>query len=85
MGGAWYPSLVERFGCVRPFFCHYFAPFGAKMCEDRFDCLVGITRIVLVEFLDKLLLNVVDDALDTDVGDRFLEIKCHLQFFGLHL
>ena len=37
--------------------------------------MVGVPKIVLVEFFNVLFFDAVDDALDTDVGDRFLEFE----------
>ena len=45
------------------------------MVKDTFDGVVDIAEVLIVEFLHVLLLNVVNDALDANVGDRFLQVK----------
>jgi hypothetical protein len=40
--------------------------------QYAFEGVVGIPNVLLVEFFDVLYLNTVNDALDTDVGDRLL-------------
>ncbi len=83
--GAWYPGVVDCVGCIRAFFCHDLAPFGAKMGEDSFDCLVGIAKVIFIEFLNVLFFDAVDDTLDSNVGDCLLEIECRLKLLGLCL
>ena len=50
--------VVECFGCVCALLSHDFAPVDAEMIDDRFDCLVRIAEIFLVELFDVLLLVV---------------------------
>ncbi len=45
------------------------------MFEEGLYCLVGVAEVVFVELLNVLLLNAVDDALYTYVGDGLLKIK----------
>ncbi len=45
------------------------------MAENTFDGVDGVTEILIVEFFDLLIFDAGNDALDTDVGDRLLQIK----------
>ena len=45
------------------------------MHEDSFDCLIGIPKVVFIEFLKILFLDIVDVVLDPNVGDCLLEVK----------
>ena len=45
------------------------------MAENTFDGVDGILEILFIEFFDLLFFNAVNDALDTDVGDRLLQVK----------
>jgi hypothetical protein len=42
------------------------------MVENTSDGVVGIPKVLLIEFFDILFFDAVDDALDTNVGDHFL-------------
>ncbi len=75
MSGAGYPCVVECLGSIRAFFGHHLTPIGAKVSKEGLDCLVGIAKVVFIELLDGLLLNTVDDALCTYVGDGLLKFK----------
>jgi hypothetical protein len=78
MSRAGYPCMLEHLGGIRVFFGHCLTPIGAKVCKERLDCLVGIAKEVFIELFDVLLLNAVNDALHTYVGDGFLKFKCLL-------
>ena len=67
---AGYPSVVKCVGRVGAFFCHYLAPFHSEMGKEGLDRLVGVSKVVFIEFLDILVFDTVDDALDADVGAR---------------
>ncbi len=67
--------MVEYLGGIHAFFGHHLTPIGVKMCKEGLDCLVGIAKVVFVELLNVLLLNAVDDALYTYVGDCLLKFK----------
>jgi hypothetical protein len=75
MSGAGYPFEVE---CLGAFFGHHLTPVGAKVCDEGLDHLVGIAKVVFIELLDLLLINAVNDALYTNVGDGLLKFKCLL-------
>jgi hypothetical protein len=75
MSGAGYPCVVECLGGIRAFLGHHLTPIGAKVCKEGLFCLVGVAKVVLIELLDKLLLNAVDDALHAYVDDGLLKIK----------
>ena len=75
MSGAGYPCVVECFDGIRALLGHHLAPICAKMFEEGFYHLVGVAKVVFVELLDELLLNAVDDALYTYVGDGLLKVK----------
>ncbi len=75
MGGAGYPSVVECLGGIRVFLGHHLTPICAKVCKEGLYCLVGVAKVVLIEPLDVLLLNAVNDALYTDVGDGLLKVE----------
>jgi hypothetical protein len=47
--------------------------------EEGLYCLVDIAEVVLIELLDVLLLNAVNDALYTYVGDGLMKVKCLLK------
>jgi hypothetical protein len=79
MNGAGYPCMVECLGGIRAFLDHHLTPIGAKVCKKGLYCLVGIAKVVLIELLNVLLLNAVDDALYTYVGDGLLKFKCLLK------
>ncbi len=82
MSGAGYPCVVESFGGISVFLGHHLTPICAKVLEEGLYCLVGVAKVVLIELLGILLLNAVNDALYTYVGDcllkveRLLEILC---------
>jgi hypothetical protein len=44
------------------------------MVENTFDGVVGVPKILFVEFFDLLFFDAVDDALDTNVGDCLLQV-----------
>jgi hypothetical protein len=46
-----------------------------QRCKEGLYPLVGIAKVVLIELLDVLLLNAVNDALYTNVGDCLLKVK----------
>ncbi len=75
MSGAGYTCVVERLCGIRAFFGHYLTPIGAKVSKEGLDCLVGVAKVVFIELLDVLLLNAVDDALYTYVGDGLLKFE----------
>jgi hypothetical protein len=79
MSGAGYSCGVERLGDIHAFLGHHLAPICAKVCKEGLYCLVGIAKVVLIELLDVLLLNSIDDALYTYVGDGLLKVKCLLK------
>ena len=64
--------LKESFGGVSDFPCHGIAPVGSEMVEKTFDGVVGIPKILLIEFFKILFFDAVDYALDTDVGDHLM-------------
>ncbi len=80
VGHVGYPCLIEGFGGVSAFPCHDLAPVGLEMVENTFDGAVGVPEVLFVEFFDILFFDAVDDALDTDVGDRLLQVKFFLKF-----
>ncbi len=69
MHGAGYPCVVESFGGIRALLGHHLTPICAKVFKEGLYHLVGVAKVVLIELLDVLLLNAVDDALHTYVGD----------------
>jgi hypothetical protein len=75
-----YPCLIEGFGGVSAFPCHDLAPVGLEMVENTFDGVVGVPKVLFIEFFDILFLDAVNDALNTDVGDRLLQVKFFLKF-----
>jgi hypothetical protein len=75
MSGAGYPCVVECLGGIRAFLGHHLTPICAKVCKEGLYCLVGVAKGVFIELLDILLLNAVNDALYTDVGDGLLKVK----------
>ena len=75
VGHVGHPCLVESRGCFHAFPCHELSPVCSEMVKDTFDGVVDIAEVLIVEFLHVLLLNVVNDALDANVGDRFLQVK----------
>ncbi len=78
MSGAGYPCVVERLGGTRA--CHL-TPICAKVLEEGLYCLVGVDKVVLIELLNVLLLNAVNDALYTYVGDSLLKVERLLKIF----
>jgi hypothetical protein len=54
---------------------YHLTPIGAMVCKEGLDCLVGMAKVVFIELLDVLLLNIVDDALYTYVGDGLLKFE----------
>ncbi len=85
MSGAAYPCVVESFGGTSAFLGHHLTPICAKVFEEGLYRLVGIAKVVLIELLDILLLNAVNDALYTYVGDGLLKVKCLLKINCVHL
>jgi hypothetical protein len=85
MSGAGYPCMVECFGGIRAFLGHHLAPICAKVFEEGLYHLVGIAKVVFVELLDVLLLNAVNDALYTYVGDGLLKVECLLKILCICL
>ncbi len=75
MGGAGYLCVVECLGGIRAFLGHHLAPICVKVFEEGLYRLVVIAKVVLIELLDVLLLNVVNDALYTYVGDDLLMVE----------
>jgi hypothetical protein len=45
------------------------------MHEDSFDCLIGIPKVVFIEFLKILFLDIVNVVLDPNIGDCLLEVN----------
>ncbi len=85
MSGAGYPCVVGHLGGIRAFLCHHLTPIGAKVCEEGLYPLVGVAKVVLIELLIVLLLNAVNDALYTYVGDGLLKFKCLLKILHVRL
>jgi hypothetical protein len=79
MSGAGYPYMVECLGGIHTFLGHHLTPIGAKVCKEGLYCLVGVAKVVLIELLDKLLLNAINDALYTYVGGNLLKFECLLK------
>ncbi len=79
MSGAGYPCVVESFGGIRAFLGHHFTQICAKVFEEGLYRLVGAAKVVLIELLNVLLLNAVDYALYTYVGDGLLKVKSPLK------
>ncbi len=79
VGHVGYPCLIEGFGGVSAFPCHDLAPVGSEMVENTFDGVVGIPKVLFVEFFDILFFNAVDYALDANVGDCLLQVKLFLK------
>jgi hypothetical protein len=75
VGHVGYPSLIEGFSGISAFPCHDLSPVGLEMVENNFDGVVGVPEVLIVEFFNILFSNAVDDALDTDVSDRLLQVK----------
>ncbi len=80
-----YPCLIEGFGGISAFPCHDIEPVGSEMVENTFDGVVGIPKVLFVEFFDILFFNTVDYALDADVGDCLLQVKLFLKFLCFFL
>ncbi len=74
MSGAGYPCVVGSFGGICAFLGHHLAPICVKVFKEGLYCLVGTAKGVLIEFRNILLLNAVDDALYTYVGDSLLKV-----------
>jgi hypothetical protein len=74
------PCPIEGFGGISAFPCHDLAPVGSEMVENTFDGVVGLPKVLFIEFFDKLFFDAVDDALDTNVGDPLLQVKFFLKF-----
>ncbi len=85
MSGAGYPCVVEYLGGIRALLGHHLTPIWAKLCKEGLYHLVGIAKVVLIELLDVLLLNAVNDALYTNVGDGLLKVECLLKIIWVHL
>ncbi len=85
VGHVGYPCLIEGFGGFSAFPCHDLAPVGSEMVENTFDGVVGVPKVLFAEFFDILFFDAVDDALDTDVGDRLLQVKFFSKFLCFFL
>jgi hypothetical protein len=85
VGHVGYPSLIGGFGDVSAFSCHDLAPVGSEMVENTFDGVIVVPEVLFVKFFNILFFNAVDDVLDTDVGDRLLQVKFFLKFLSLFL
>ncbi len=70
---------------IRAFLGHYLTPICVKVFEEGLYCLVGIAEVVLIELLDVLLLNAVDDAFYTYVGDGLLKVEHLLKILHVRL
>jgi hypothetical protein len=46
-----------------------------KVCKEGLHSLVGIAKVVFIELLDVLLLNAVNNALYSNVGDGLLKVE----------
>ena len=55
------------------------------MMENIFDGVVGIPKVLFVEFFDILFFDAVNDALDTNVDYCLLQLKFFLKFFCFFL
>jgi hypothetical protein len=55
------------------------------MVENTFDGVVVVPEVLFVEFFNILFFNAVDDALDTNAGDRLLQVKFFLKFLRFFL
>jgi hypothetical protein len=55
------------------------------MVENTFDGVVGVPKVLFVEFFDILFFAAVNDALDTNAGDRLLQVKFFLKFLHFFL
>ncbi len=85
MSGAGYPCVVESFSGICAFLGHHLTPICVKVFEEGLYPLVGVAKVVLIELLDILLLNAVNDALYTYVGDGLLKVECLLKILCVRL
>ncbi len=85
MSGAGYLCVVECLGGIRAFLGHHLTPVCAKVCKEGLYCLVGIAKVVFIELLNILLLNAVNNALYTNVGDNLLKVECLLKILCVRL
>jgi hypothetical protein len=85
VGHVGYPCLIEGFGGISAFPCLDLAPVGLEMMENIFDGVVGITKVLFVEFFNILFFNAVNDAFNTNVGDRLLQVKFLLKLLHFFL
>ena len=51
------------------------------MVEECFDHLVGVAKVVFVEFLHALFFHALNDVLDANGGYSLLEVKLFLKSF----
>ncbi len=85
VGHVGYPCLIEGFGGISAFPCHDLAPVGSEMVENTFDGVVGVPEVLFIEFFDIQFFDAVDYALDTNVGDRLLQVEFFLKFLHFFL
>jgi hypothetical protein len=85
MSGARYPCVVESFGGTSAFLGHHLTLICAKVFEEGLYHLVSVAKVVLIELLDILLLNAVNDALYTYVGDGLFKVECLLKIICVRL
>ncbi len=84
VGHVGYPCLIESVGGVSAFPCHDLAPVGLEMVENTFDGVVGVPKVLFVEFFDILFFDAVDYAL-ANAGDCLLQVKFFLKFLHFFL
>ncbi len=85
VGHVGYPCPIEGFVGISAFPCHDLAPVGLEMMDNIFDGVVGIPKVLFVEFFSILIFDAVNDALNADVGDRLLKVKFLLKLLHFFL
>ncbi len=83
VGGRGDPCLIECLSSIGALFRHDLATFRVEVCQERFDGLVCIAKVVFVEFFNVLFFNAVDDVLYSYGSDCLLEFKLFLESFIL--
>jgi hypothetical protein len=85
VGGQVDPCLIECLSSIGALFCHDLAPFRAEVCQEHFDGLICIAKVVFAEFSNVLFFNAVNDALYSYGSDCLLEFELFLENFHFSL
>ncbi len=81
VGGRGDPCLIECLSSIGALFHRDLASFHAEVCQEHFDGLICIAKVVFVEFFNVLFFSAADDTLYSYGSDCLMEFELFLESF----